>query len=72
MLVLAGVTGVLVGLGVAGFEWVTATLILDHLVNLPNWAVPLAPGVGLMLAWFVLRTLGRGASPSTADEYVRA
>jgi chloride channel protein, CIC family len=72
ILVLAGATGVLVGLGVAGFEWVTANLILDHLVTLPSWAVPLAPGVGLAAAWFVLRTLGRGASPSTADEYLRA
>jgi CIC family chloride channel protein len=36
------------------------------------WVIAAAPCAGLALAAVVLRTLGRGASPATADEYLHA
>ncbi len=66
----AAVTGVLTGAAVAAFDKVTDSLLLVHLFRLPLWAQAAAPVVGLALAALFLRTLGRGASPSTADEYV--
>jgi len=72
VLVLSGITGIVVGLGVAGFEAVAAREMLERVAEFPDWLKPIAPGVGLVLAWLTLRTFGRGASPSTADEYLRA
>lgn len=72
VLVLSGITGIVVGLGVAGFEAVAAREMLERVAGFPDWLKPIAPGVGLVLAWLTLRTFGRGASPTTADEYLRA
>ncbi|HUV11402.1 MAG TPA: chloride channel protein, partial [Acidimicrobiia bacterium] len=72
VLVLSGITGIVVGLGVAGFEAVVAREMLERVAAFPDWLKPIAPGVGLVLAWLTLRTFGRGASPSTSDEYLRA
>lgn len=72
VLVLSGITGIVVGLAVAGFEAVAAREMLEAVAGFPDWLKPIAPGVGLVLAWLTLRTFGRGATPSTADEYLRA
>lgn len=72
VLVLSGVTGIVVGLAVAGFEAIAADELLTRVADLPDWIKPIAPGIGLVLAWLTLRTFGRGASPATADEYLRA
>jgi chloride channel protein, CIC family len=72
-IVLSLLTGVLTGLGVAGFELVTARLLLDHLLSdAPAWLQVVAPAIGLTAAALSLRYLASRASPSTADEYVRS
>lgn len=72
MMVLSIVTGALVGLLVAGFEQLTVEVLLKRLLDGPLWWQAAAPAVGLFAAVAILRYLGRGASPSTSDEYVRA
>lgn len=67
----AAVTGVIVGAVVAVFEWLTAEDLLGAVRRQPLWAQALAPLAGLVLAAAALRWLARGASPATADEYVR-
>lgn len=61
--------GVLVGLVVAGLQWVALDLVLERLLEAPLWFQAVAPGLGLSVAYVVLR--GR-TTASTSDEYVRA
>lgn len=70
MLLLAGTTGVLVGLIVAGFDWITDQLVFEAVLELPIALAAVAPLVGLLLAAAALRWLAGGASPATADEYI--
>ncbi|MCY4273570.1 MAG: chloride channel protein [bacterium] len=72
MMVLSVLVGALVGLLVAGFEQLTVEVLLARLLAGPLWWQATAPVVGLMAAVAILRLLGRGATPSTSDEYVRA
>ncbi len=72
MMVLSIVTGALVGLLVAAFEQLTVEVLLKRLLDGPLWWQAAAPAVGLFAAVVILRYLGRGATPSTSDEYVRA
>lgn len=72
VMVLSIVTGALVGLLVAGFEQLTVEVLLKRLLEGPLWWQAAAPAIGLFAAVAILRHLGRGASPSTSDEYVRA
>lgn len=72
VMVLSIVTGALVGLLVAGFEQLTVEVLLKRLLEGPLWWQSAAPAVGLFGAVVILRYLGRGATPSTSDEYVRA
>ena len=68
---LAAVVGVITGAAVAVLD----TLILgieERAVEWPLWAVATAPAVGLALTALVLRWVGGGVSPSTADEYLKA
>lgn len=71
VLVIAGATGAAVGLVVAAFDWVTAQLLFDQLLELPVPAMAAGPLVGLLLAAAALRWLGRGAGPATSDDYIR-
>jgi CIC family chloride channel protein len=70
-LLLSAVTGAVVGLAVAGFEWVTAEQLLERVFELPVWLQALVPGLGLVLAALALRFVAGGATPATSDEYVR-
>lgn len=72
LILTAAVTGVLVGLAVAGFDYLTNNVMLSHLERWPLWVQAGAPLVGLVLAALVLRYFAGGASPSTAEEYVKA
>jgi len=72
VIVLAAVTGVLVGAAVALFEWVVGEGLLEGTLDLPTGLQWCAPAVGLALAWCALHFIGRGASPATADEYLDA
>ena len=71
MVLFAALTGAGTGLGVAGFESLTRRGIFDHLQRAPLALRVLAPMVGLALAALALRFLAGGASPATADEYIR-
>jgi CIC family chloride channel protein len=68
---LAAVTGVVTGLGVRGFEYVVHEMF-DRVLHAPIWFMALAPAIGLVFAALSLKVLGGGASPATADEYLRA
>jgi CIC family chloride channel protein len=69
-LLLAAVTGLLTGAGVAAFEWVTREQVFERLLATPLWVQAIALVVGLVAAGGVLRSIGAGASPATADEYI--
>ncbi|HEY4397995.1 MAG TPA: chloride channel protein [Acidimicrobiia bacterium] len=71
VMVLAAGTGALTGLAIVGFESLTVDALLDHVRVLPDAAIVFLPALGLVLAWCALQWLGRDASPSMADEYLR-
>jgi len=68
----SAVVGILVGVVVAAFEYVTVDLLLKHVLEWPLWAQAVSPGAGLVIAALALRWPGRESSPSTSDEYIRA
>ena len=72
VLALSLLLGVLVGVIVSIFEWVTVELIAHELDDRSLAVIAAAPMVGLALAWVVLRYIGGGLSNSTSDEYIRA
>jgi chloride channel protein, CIC family len=72
VVLLAAITGSVVGLFVRFFEWIVVEVAFYWVLNGPLWVGAVAPGIGLVLSAILLRTLGNGASPATADEYVRA
>jgi chloride channel protein, CIC family len=67
----AALTGALTGLGVAGFESLIRAGLFDHLRRAPVAVQVVAPLGGLVLAAAALRYGARGATPATADEYIR-
>lgn len=71
VLLLSALTGAAVGIGVAGFEWVTAHELLERVLELPIGLQALAPCLGLAICAVALHRLGSGASPATSDEYIR-
>ena len=71
ILLMAGATGVLTGVAVAAFEWITAEVLFDAVLRLPVVLQAGAPIVGLIGAAAALRWVANGASPATADEYIR-
>lgn len=72
IILLAALTGVLVGLAVAAFEQVVGRWMLEWTLDLPTALQCAAPVAGLVLAWAALRYLGRGATPALSDEYLVA
>jgi CIC family chloride channel protein len=71
-LLFAAATGVLVGLAVLVIERITIEGLLETIAERPLWLQVIAPAVGLLVAVACLRWVAGGASPSTADEYIRA
>lgn len=69
-LIVAGVTGVVTGLGVHGFEWLTAQVLFERVQRMRLGPQIAAPALGLLVAVLALRYLARRTSPSTSDEYV--
>ncbi|MEY2461010.1 MAG: chloride channel protein family, partial [Acidimicrobiaceae bacterium] len=68
---LAVMTGAITGVGVAGFDRVVEGQMFDRVLELPLWVQAVAPVAGLTIAMVILRWVGRGASPSMADEYIK-
>lgn len=71
VLFLAGITGALTGLVVALSERLTASVLLDRVLQMPLPLAAAAPVVGMVGGFAARRVLARGASPATADEYIR-
>ncbi len=71
VVLLAAVVGVATGAGVAILETVIIGLE-ERVAELPLWIVAGAPALGLLITALVLRWIGGGVSPSTADEYLKA
>lgn len=71
VVVLAALTGVLTGLAVRGFEYLVEEAY-EAVLHAPLWLTAVSPAIGLVLAAFILRVVGGGASPATSDEYLRA
>jgi CIC family chloride channel protein len=72
VLVLSAVTGAATGALVAGFDWITAEVLLRHVEELPHLALAFAPVTGLIVATAALLWVGDGATPATSDEYLHA
>ena len=64
-------TGLVTGLGVAGFEWITREQVFGWLQRLPVGVQIAGPAAALLLAAVALRWAAHGANPSTADEYIK-
>lgn len=64
--------GVVVAAVVALFETLTESVLLDWLFDQSLIVLVTAPVVGILAATGLLRWVGRGASGSTSDEYIRA
>jgi chloride channel protein, CIC family len=72
VVLLAAVTGVVTGFGVALFERVVVDGLLDEVLDLSPWVLAFVPLAGLALAWVALRYGARSDSPATADAYLAA
>ena len=72
ILLVAAVTGVVVGFAVAFFEYLTVEVLLHTLEEADVWVVAVVPVVGLALTALLLRYAGPDLSPSNADEYLKA
>ncbi|MEZ5135498.1 MAG: chloride channel protein [Acidimicrobiales bacterium] len=70
-LTLAAITGAVTGAGVTAYELVTDRMLYERVLELPPVLQAILPAVGLAVALVVLRTIARGASPATADDYIR-
>jgi chloride channel protein, CIC family len=68
----AAVTGVVVGAVVGAFERVVAGELLHRVLHAPVGVQVMVPAAGLVVSALALRFVGRGASPATTDEYLKA
>lgn len=69
---LAALTGVIVGFGVRGFEYVVIEVAYHQALSADPWMVAALPVLGLIGSSLILRWVGAGASGATTDEYLRA
>jgi CIC family chloride channel protein len=72
VVLLAAITGVLTGLGVALFARAVVDGFFDRFVSVSPWLLAFMPLCGLVLAWCSLRFLARSTSPDTTDGYLHA
>ena len=68
MVALAAVVGVVTGLGVALFDWITVDRLLEWVLEIPVDIRPWMPVLGLGVAALLLRR-GR-VGPATSDDYI--
>ena len=72
LLTASAATGVIVAVIVAAFETLALHVVFERLLEQHLAVLALAPVVGIVASKLVLRTVGRGTSGSTSDEYIRA
>src|SRR5690606_1538951 len=68
----AAVTGIAGGAVVGVFERVVDGEMQHRLLTAPLAVQMAVPGLGLVVSVVALRWLGKGASPATTDEYLKA
>lgn len=69
---LAACAGAATGLFVAGFDRLIVEVALHHVLRLRPWPIAIFPGLGLLVALLLRRSIDPGAGPGTADEYLHA
>ncbi len=69
---LAAIIGALTGLLVALLDRVIVDVLLERVLEAPLPVIVVMPGIGLVIAAFMLRVVGGGVTPSTTDEFIRA
>ncbi len=69
---LAAVTGLLAGVGVALFDRVVVDGLFDNFTKLSPWLLAFLPGVGLVCAALALRHVARTKDSGSADAYIEA
>lgn len=72
VVLLSAVTGVVVGLVIAGFEHLVVEVMLHEVLRADLWVLASAPVLGLVVSALLLRYAGHGASSATTDEYIQA
>ena len=72
VLTLSILTGMVVAILIAGFEYISDAVLLDRILHRPLWQIALAPGLGLLIASLLLRYPGRRMAAGTSDEFNRA
>lgn len=72
VVLVAGVTGAVVGALVALVDHIAIEVLLPHILRGPRAVLLAAPLVALAASLLVRHTLGGGVGPATADEYLRA
>ena len=72
VLALSILTGMVVAILIAGFEYISDAVLLDRILHRPLWQIALAPGLGLLIASLLLRYPGRRMVTATSDEFNRA
>lgn len=70
--VIAAVTGAVVGLAVRLFEYVVLEVLYERLIHQQLWVLAVAPVGGLLVSSLLLRYAGGGVSSATSDDYLRA
>jgi len=69
---LAACTGAATGLFVAGFDRLIVEGMVDHVLRLRPWLIAILPGIGLVVALLIRRSVDPQATSGTADEYLHA
>jgi CIC family chloride channel protein len=64
------VLGAVIGVLVAIVEYLAIEVILHQVLHLPLWAQVISPVIGLSIGLVLLRTVGRGCSSATSEEYI--
>lgn len=72
VVVVAAVTGAVVGLAVAAFERGAAGGVFERVLEAPVWMQVAAPLIGLLLSMLALRVLAGDMSQATTEVYVEA
>ncbi|MEM1333539.1 MAG: chloride channel protein [Actinomycetota bacterium] len=72
VVLLAAATGALTGTFVYYFEYVVVEVLFHALEEADWWWGLIIPPLGLVASAILLSVIGRGATPATSDEYLRA
>lgn len=62
--------GIMIGFAVAVLEYVAIEVVLHGVQHWPFWAQAVAPAFGLLISYYLLKTIGGGCSAATSEAYV--